>query len=255
MRIGVVLRLVPDLAGDIELMPDGRALDLEWMDVKLNEFDEHALEEAVLIRESVGSGVVVALALDGEGADRMLQGALARGADEVAKIAFGDGPRDSRAATPFYAAAARELGLDLVLTGVQTPDDLFGQLAAYLGAALGWRHVSAVAGARIAGTLLEVQQEHVGGISTKLSLSLPAVVGIQASSRPPRYVSGSRLREVAGAAIPVLETGAAAFPNPSKLVALRLPEAGSGAEMLDEDAEAAADQIAAILRGRGMVRG
>ena len=254
MRIGVVLRLVPDLAGDIELTADGRALDLEWMDVKLNEFDDQALEEAVLLKEAAGA-TVVALALDGEGVDRMLQGALARGADEAVKVASdAEGELDSRAASPLLAEAVRDLGLDLVLTGVQAPADIFGQLAGYLGATLGWRHASAIAGTRVSGADIEVQQEHSGGIASALALPLPAVLGIQASSRPPRYVSGSRLRQFAATAIRSHAAAAAPLASGAELLALREPERGDGAEMLDADAQAAAAQIVDILAARGMTR-
>jgi electron transfer flavoprotein beta subunit len=255
MRIGVVLRLVPDLSGDIELTTDGRALDLEWMDVKLNEFDDQALEEAVLLKEATGA-TVVAIALEGEGVDRMLQGALARGADEVVKVTTGSAEElDSRAASPVLAEAIGDLGVDLVLTGVQTSADIFGQLAGYLGATLGWRHASAVAGTRVTDNAIEVQQEHSGGIASVLALDLPAVLGIQAASRPPRYVSGSRLRQFATAAIPVRPAMVAALAPGAELMALREPDRGQGAEMLGPDAEEAAAQIVEILKARGLVEG
>ena len=79
MKILVLLRMNPDPDGALELKADGSGLDREWMDLKLNEFDDHALEEAVLLKEAT-AGSVIAVAV-GAGAQRTLQMAIARGRD------------------------------------------------------------------------------------------------------------------------------------------------------------------------------
>ena len=71
MHIAVVMRLVPDIAEELEVAESGLDIDREWIGMKLNEFDDHALEEAVLLKESAGASVT-ALALDGRG--RLLAG-------------------------------------------------------------------------------------------------------------------------------------------------------------------------------------
>lgn len=255
MHVAAVLRLVPDLAGELEIAEDGKDIDREWVDLRLNEFDDHALEEAVLLKEAVGAKVT-AVALDGEGADRMLQMAFARGVDQAFKITHDmDGTIASRAAAPLLAAAVRQLGADLVLTGVQTPDDMFGQLAPYLGAALGWPQVSAVSGVRVADAAVLVQQEFSGGVSATLRVRLPAVLGIQTASRPIRYVSGTRLRQAVGQKIAALAVDAipdATFADVAQLV---MPERTGGAIMLDGDARSVARQLHDLLAARGLVEG
>ncbi|TIW76908.1 MAG: electron transfer flavoprotein subunit beta/FixA family protein, partial [Mesorhizobium sp.] len=44
MKILVVLRMIPDSAGELELTSDGRGIEREWLDFQLNDFDDHALE-------------------------------------------------------------------------------------------------------------------------------------------------------------------------------------------------------------------
>ena len=73
--------MIPDSAGELELTSDGCGIDREWLDFQLNDFDDHALEEAILLKEAVGA-TVVAVAI-GEGSSRVLQMAVARGADEA----------------------------------------------------------------------------------------------------------------------------------------------------------------------------
>ena len=254
MHVVVAVRLVPDLTGELEIGEDGRSIDREWIDVKLNEFDDHALEEALQLKEKSGARVT-AVALDGDGVDRMLQTALARGADAAVKIASdSDEAPSSRAAAPVIAAAARQLGADLLFTGVQTPEDIFGQLAPFVGASLGWPHVSAVSGVRAVDGGIAVQQEFSAGITTTLQLALPAVVGIQTASRPIRYVSGTKLREAAGQKIATIEVDAALAEDGATIVEMSLPARLGGAEMLGDDAKVVAGKIRALLVERGLVK-
>lgn len=254
MHTVVVLRLVPDLTEEIEIAESGTDIDREWIGLKLNEFDDQALEEAVILKERQGARVT-ALALAGEGVDRMLQAAIARGADRAVKIDHGlETAPAARAATPLIAAAVSELGADLVLTGVQTPEDLFGQLAPFLATALGWPHASAVTGIAPGNNDIEVGQEQGGGYSAALRLNLPAVLGIQAASQPPRYVSGTRLRQAMSEKIETLAVTAAPAPSSAVLSGLALPEQAGGATMLDGDANAVASEIFRLLRERGLVK-
>ena len=255
MHTAVVLRLVPDIAEELGIAPSGQDIDREWIGMKLNEFDDHALEEAVLLKEHAGAAVT-AVALDGEGVDRMLQAAIARGADRTVKIAHDDLPPlvGAAATARLVADAVRQLGADVVLTGVQTPEDLGGQLAPALGAVLGWPHVSAVAGVQVREDGLAVRQEHSGGYATRLLIAPPAVLGIQTASQQPRYVSGSKLRQAMSAQAEVIEAAAGAAPA-ATVQTLAPPPAAGGAVMWDGDAEDVAERFVALLRERGLLKG
>ncbi len=254
MHVAVLLRLVPDLAEELEVAAEGTDIDREWVGIKLNDFDDHALEEAILLKERAGASVT-ALALDGEGVDRMLQSAIARGADRAVKIANELPPlAPANAVAPLVAAAVKELGADLVLTGVQTPEDLQGQLAPWLGALLDWPQVSAVGGAEAAGDAIEVRQEHSGGYAVKLKLQLPAVLGIQTASQPPRYVSGSKLRQAMSATLESVAPEAAAAGPAATVTAIAKPEQTGGATLWEGEPEAVAEQFIALLRERGLLK-
>ena len=77
-EILALLRMTPDPDAQLELNADASGLDREWLDPKLNDFDDHALEEAVLLKEAT-SGTIIAVAI-GEGSNRTLETAIARGA-------------------------------------------------------------------------------------------------------------------------------------------------------------------------------
>jgi electron transfer flavoprotein beta subunit len=254
MHVMVVLRLVPDTDEEFELTDDNKGIDREWIGFKLNEFDDHALEQAVLLKESCGAKVT-AVAIDADGIDRVLQTALARGADAVVKIEHeSEGLIAAHTAALLVADAARKQGSDVVLTGVQTVEDLFGQLAPSLGAVLDWPQVSAVSRLTLEGDKLLAEQEYSGGLTSTLSLSLPAVFGIQAASQPPRYVSGSKLREVLSVQIPTLQIDVDAAPAVSEIESVAFPELTSHAEMIEGDADSVAEKLVSILRERGFAK-
>ena len=252
MKIAVILRLTPDLTEELELTEDGRDIDREWIGLVLNEFDDQALEQAVLLKEASGAEVT-ALAVDGEGVERMLRTALARGADAARRIPADDSPASSRALAPLYAAAAREIGADLVLTGVLATDDLHGELAPFLAAELGWPQASAVSDVRIEGTSAIVRQEYSGGRAAQLALPLPAVIGLQTASQPPRYVAGSRLRDLLKVEVPEMAVDAAPAATGIEAATLSLPDRGAGAVMIEGSGEEIAERLHAILAEKDLV--
>ncbi len=252
MHIAVALRLMPNPGDELELDPGGADLDRDVVEMVVNEFDEQALEEAVLIKEATGA-TVTAIGLRGEGMDQALRTAYARGADRIVLVDAGDiDVYDARAAAAALAGAVRELSPDLVFTGVQTPADVFGQTAPYLAANLGWPQANVVVGVKVADGSAHVTQEYAGGRLAVLALQLPAVVGVQSASSPPRYISMARLRQ----AMTEASTETVTVPPPAAerratLDSLARPEQKAGATMLEGDAGSVAAQLAALLREQG----
>ena len=252
MDIAVAIRLMPNVGDEMEIDPAVPDIDRELVEMVINEFDDQALEEAVLLKESMGA-TVIAVGLRAEGIEQALRGAYARGADKVVIVDCGElDPYDSRTAASAFAEALRQLSPDLVLAGVQAPADLFGQLAPYLAVDLGWPQANVVGRVRIVDGTAQVQQEYAGGRQAVLGLALPAVVGVQSASSPPRYVSMGRLRQAMAQADPMtLEVSVEAPPRQARLVSLARPEPQVGAKILEGDADEVAGQIVTVLRDQG----
>src|SRR3954465_7552521 len=251
MNIAVAVRLMPKAGEELELDPSGTDIDREYVDMTLCDFDDQALEEAVLIKEATGA-TVTAVGLKADGIEEALRTAYARGADRVVIADPGElDPYDTRGAALAFADAFGQLAPDLVLTGVQTPYDAFGQTAPVLAVTLGWPQANVIVGVTVEGSAARVVQEYAGGRLGVLELQLPAVVGVQSASQPPRYVSMARLRAAMTEAN--LETLPVSVPAGSggRIVALARPEPQSHAKMLEGDAEEVAAQIVAVLRERG----
>jgi len=250
MKIAVILRMVPDLVEELPLL-DGQVAWDEVM-LTLNEFDDHALEEAVLLKEETGAQVV-ALALSA-GGDRVLRTAIARGADRAVQVvADGTEGASARSIAPLFAEVVRAEQADLVLTGVQAPGDLFGGLVPFLAAALGWPAADGVTSLSLSAGRVRVVQECGAGRMTLLLVTPPAAFGVQAARQPPRYVSGSRLRQVARtAAITSITPAAGLADEPARLLALSPPRKVRSVTFVGDDPDAAAAEILVALRARGM---
>jgi electron transfer flavoprotein beta subunit len=252
MNIAVALRLMPNPGDELELDDSGTDIDREYVEMVVNEFDEQALEEAVLLKEATGASVT-AIGLRSDGIEQALRVAYARGADRVVLVEAGEiDPYDARSAAQAFAEAFRQLGPDLVLTGVQTPTDVFGQLAPYLASALSWPQANVVVGVHLVDGRAQVVQEYAGGRLAVLGLELPAIAGVQSASSPPRYVSMARLRQaMTEASTETLTVSVQASPPASTIVSISRPEQTAGATMLDGAPEQIATQIAALLREQG----
>ena len=67
----VPIKQVPDLVEELELNEEGTDLNRDAVQYKINEFDDHALEEALQLKAETGA-TVTALALEGQEADKLL---------------------------------------------------------------------------------------------------------------------------------------------------------------------------------------
>jgi electron transfer flavoprotein beta subunit len=256
MNLVVVGKMVPDLVEELEIDADGRDLDRSFLKLRLNEFDEHALEEALQLKSAHG-GTVTVVALDTGEVDEALFTCLAKGADRAIKVTGDVGPAPaSRATAAALAGVVRTLPHDLVLTGVQAADDRDGQVGILLAEALGLPHVSVVSGVELAGSgALTARQEYAGGVMAEFEIDLPCVLGIQAARVAPRYAPVSRVRQTMKTA--KLEQVAAPTELPgagSTIVRLRKPEAGGAALMLEGTPAEIADRLVVILRDKGLLR-
>jgi len=258
MKIAVVVRQVPDLIEPLEVAASGTALDWDAASFLLNECDDHALEQALLLKEAGVASAVTVVALDFGEVDNTLYAAAAKGADRIVKIALEDAaPLRPRAAAAMYAEAIRPLQADLVLIGVQAHDELDGVLAPLLAESLGLPYVGVIRGVKPGaepGTVAAFK-EFPGAVIARMRVKLPAVLGILGADQPPRYVSVSRIRAAMKSA--QFEEHAASAPSQEPSVAIRRlypPAFGSRAQMLTGSEAEVAARIAEILVEKGLLK-
>ncbi len=253
-HIVVTAKLVPDLVEELEIDDTGTALDMTWLRLIINEFDDHAIEQAILLKEKIG-GEVTVVAPDMEGMDDVLFTAAAKGADRLIKLTgdFEEGA-NNHALARAYAATVKDLNPDLILTGVQGNNDLDGSVGPLLAEYLGMSYVGYVAGVAVDGGTVTVQKEYPGGLIGEVEAALPTVLGIQAAEEPPRYVAVSKVRQMMKTAT-IAEQDVADLDTSGGLdvTSMYLPEAAERAEMLDGDEEEIAAKLVEIFQEIGVM--
>ena len=258
MNIVVVMRQVPDLVEGVEIMDSELAIDLDEAAFVVNESDDHALEQALILKERVNDTMVTVVVLDHDDVDNMLFTAVAKGADRVIKIEHDeDVVPDPRSAAEIYGNVIRALGPDIVLVGSYAHDELQGVLGPELAVFLDLPFAGVVRGVQLedTGPTAVVWKEFAGAMTARLSVTLPAVLGIVGAEQPPRYVPVNRIRAAMKSADVEIQPGAAvALDHDITIRRLYAPQSGAHAEMLTGSEHDIATQIARILKDRGVVR-
>ena len=191
MKILVIVRQTPDTEAKIQANASGNGIETSDMKWILNPFDEFAVEEAVQIKEALGSELVI-LTVGPERSVEALRTALAMGGDSSIHIRdenFGD--MDSFALAKVIASKIKSMGdVDLILAGKKWIDEESGQVAIQVAEELGIpqatlaTRVAVDEGAR----KVKVQSEIEGG-QRIVELTFPALITCERGLNEPRYAS------------------------------------------------------------------
>jgi electron transfer flavoprotein beta subunit len=253
-EIVVIARLVPDLVEELEIAPSGKALDLSWLRVIINESDNHAIEQAIILKERSDATVTI-ISPEAEGVEDMLFTTAAKGADRLIKLTgIGEEKPTNLSLAQTLAANIKEMNPDLVLTGVQAHDDITGDLAPQLADLLDMPYVGYISGVSLDDGKAKAFKEYPGGVLAEMEINLPAVLGIQSSEDPPRYVAISKVRQIMNSTS-IEEISSDELMTESEVVINRmfLPEAVERAEMLKGDEEEVAIKLTSILQDLGLL--
>jgi electron transfer flavoprotein beta subunit len=252
MNIVVPVKLVPDLVEELQIDASGTAIDTAWLRMIVNEFDDHAIEQAIIIKEQTKAHITV-LSVDVEGIDDLLFTAAAKGADRLIKLTGNfEGGVTNHALAAALVDIIKDLKPDLILTGVQAHNDLDGSIGPQLAESLGMPYIGYISGVKVKDNEAIVHKEYPGGLIGEIQVTLPALLGIQASEQPPRYVAISKVRQMMKTMsideieIPSLESTGAPVVN-----RMFLPEAKEKATMLSDNADEAASQLINIFKELG----
>ncbi len=253
MNIVVLAKLVPDLVEELTIDANGSALDLSFARLIINEFDDHAIEQGILLKES-GGGQITVIAPDIEGADDILFTAAAKGADRIVKIKGDFSNVNNHAFARVFAKAVKEIQADLILTGVQAHNDLDGALGPLVAELLEMPYIGYVSAVSLNDGKALIKKEYPGGLLAEMEVKLPAVVGIQAAEQPPRYVAVSKVRQAMKTSS--IEEQDASNPDSCggpTVGRMFQPEASAHATMITGNADEVADKLVGIFKELGVL--
>jgi len=188
MNVVVCVKYVPDTEAPIRIRADGRGIEESGLPFKLNYYDEHAVEEALRIKERTGGTVTVVTVGPSTAAQALRQG-VAMGADAAIHVEDPalDGADHLGVARALAAAIAAQ-GCDLVICGKLSTDDNASVVGPALAEFLGFPQATAVTKLELSDGKATAHREVEGAVEI-LQVVLPAVITVERSINEPRYPS------------------------------------------------------------------
>lgn len=175
----------------LRIAADGCSLELpSGMSPVMNGYDANAVEAAISLKEKSGGSVTV-LSVGDETAKHGLRRAIGMGADRAVHITGPAGlASDSAFVAALLTAAIRKLlPIELILCGRQASDTDAGQVPLLLAAALGFASTVPVKSIVPDGGDGFVVERIADGMTQRLRLPMPAVVGVSNEINKPRVAS------------------------------------------------------------------
>ena len=189
MKIIVCIKQVPERDAQVRINSSGKWIEESDLQFAMNESDAYALEEALQLKEKHG-GEVIVLTAGPERAGTTIREALAKGADRAIQVESDTlNQLDALGVAQLLAAAAKQEGPDLVLTGLQSDDLGYGQTGVIMAELMGVPHASLILNVEKSDGGITVKRELEEGWFQNIEVSLPAVLMIQSGGTKLRYAT------------------------------------------------------------------
>jgi electron transfer flavoprotein beta subunit len=190
-NIVVLIKQVPDTWSERKLTDGDFTLDREAADAVLDEINERAVEEALLIKEKEGGeSTVTVLTAGPERATEAIRKALSMGADKAVHL-VDEGMHGSDMVQTGWAIA-RALGTiegtELVIAGNEATDGVGGAVPAIVAEYLGLPQLTHLRKVTVEDGKVTGERETDDGVFT-VEAALPAVVSVNEKINEPRFPS------------------------------------------------------------------
>lgn len=189
MKIIVCIKQVPD-AKDVRLDPETNTLAREGVQSIMNPYDQHAVEEAVRLKEQLG-GEVTVLSMGPPQAEEVLREAISCGADHgvlVSDRAFAGA--DTWATSYTLAKAVQKIGdFDLILCGKQAIDGDTAQVGPGLAIQLDIPFVTCIQKVREASDKELVMERMMDDGYDVIAVEYPVLITVVKDLNEPRVPS------------------------------------------------------------------
>jgi electron transfer flavoprotein beta subunit len=188
-NIVVLVKQVPDTYSERKLSESDHTLDRESADAVLDEINERAVEEALVLKEA-HDGEVTVLTVGPDRATDAIRKALSMGADKAVHV-VDDALHGSDLiqTSKVLAAAIKTVGdVDLVIAGNEASDGQGGAVPAVVAELLGYPQLTHARKVELDGSTVKVTRETDEGL-THLEASLPVVISVGEKINEPRYPS------------------------------------------------------------------
>jgi electron transfer flavoprotein beta subunit len=188
MQLAVCVAVTPSTDTRVKIAADGRSLDPTDVKFELNPYDEFALEEAIKIKEKLGTGEVIVLTISEGTAPQKeeIRKCLARGADKALLLKANPADADSSGIAACLVAEIKKLGVKAVFLGKQAVDSDSGLVPQHIAHGLDWPVVTKISKLEISGDSFTAHREIEGGVEV-IEGKLPCVFSAEKGLNEPRY--------------------------------------------------------------------
>lgn len=225
----------------------------------MNRFDEYALEEAIRIKErfiKAGHDAVVHVITVGpEQAAAVVKRAFGMGTDKGWHLVTDPHQKGSSAVTAgLMAGAVTGEAYDLVVTGIMSQDRMEGQTGPILAELMGLACATGVVATTLVpgSSCLRVERELEKGARESLSITLPALITVQAGINIPRYPSLSKVLKASKKTIQTLVVPGGTVDTQT-MVRLEAPLKSRAGRVLGGTLDDKALALFTLLRERGIL--
>ena len=248
MKIAVCIKQVVTRDWPLRVNDAGTWVGSRDASFEMNEPDAYALEEALRLKEKHGGEVIVCSAGPAR-VSQVLREALARGADRALHVERDalEGA-DALGVAEALAGALRPEAADLVLTGLQSDDQGFGQTGVVLAELLGIAHSTIIMEVAVDDTAGEVRvkRELEGGWFQWITMSTPALLTIQSGINQLRYAKLKGIMAAKKKEFKKVES--AGVTSHQTITALYVPEKGKATRFIEGTPSQAAKELVRVLR-------
>ena len=248
MKICVLIKQVPDKDSKIVINADSKSIDTTNVTNIMNESDNYALEEALLLKEKHG-GEVVVCSLGHSSSNEIIKTALAKGADKgIHLIDNGNTYRDILNVAKIIAKQLEGQEYDLILSGLQSDDAGNCQLGLLIAELLNTSHSSLVMSTELVDdNIIKVKQELESGWFQWTELNLPESLTIQSGINTPRYASLRGIMMAKNKPLDSIEINLSEYPTQLSLKKLYVPSKSKETKFIDGTTEEMAFSILNVL--------
>ncbi|MDR2016671.1 MAG: electron transfer flavoprotein subunit beta/FixA family protein [Burkholderiales bacterium] len=202
MKILVPIKRVIDPSFKVRLKPDHSGLDMTYMKMVMNPYDETALAAALQLKEQDVATQVLTVSCGTDDCVETLRMSLAMGADETLFVEARYAMSPLVVARLLKAVAERE-NCSLILIGRQGMGNDGNQVGQMLAALLGWPCLPFAETLTIEGTNARARCKTDQGFDM-LETVLPTLVSVEIGLAAPRYASMPNLMKAKKRKIPAI---------------------------------------------------
>jgi electron transfer flavoprotein beta subunit len=256
----VCLKQVPHQDARLDVNSDGTWIQEDNIKFEINSYDTYAVEEALRLKDA-GDAEVVVVSIGPDRVTQALRTALGMGADRAVHIndAAAQGA-DALGSAKILAAVAKEVGADVIFTGLMADDDNASAIPPMLAELLDMPSATGVVATDVSDASIKVERELEGGALEVVDLPKPCLLAIQTGANQVRYASLKGIMQAKKKPVDVktladlgLADSVGTAHNKTTVNKIYVPAKGDTAEILDGSTAEVVTQLVTKIKELGLL--